>query len=777
MVNYIFTLSTAGTGCVTTETVRVRVNPTPVIDHISDTVFCSGQFVKGGIRFTSKSPDSSFTWSTSNDHIGLADSGRGSLPAFIAANSSSIIDTAIITVNMTASANSCKGESTSFIILVRPGPVLTSEKTASICDSTTFNYTATSNADKTTFRWQRVTIDGISNRPDSGETATINERLDNTGNGAKDVFYVFKLFSGSGCFTTDSVKVTVHPTPKIDTANIHSYVICNNILVQPILFKTPTLNPVLTWTSDKSIGFGTTGTGNIPAFIANNQSDSAAIANIMVKILIGKDCRGDSLPFSITVLPTPALTSVKDTSVCDNLLFKYTARSFAKGTTFRWIREAAPGISGGPSSGTTADINEQLHNTTTQPVKVKYMFTLSTGPDCSTKDSVTVTVNPTPILLPISNYTFCNGTSVGAIKFRSLSPNAFYTWSSDKTVGFGSIGKDSIPSFTATNTSPDPIVAKVNVAVKASTDQCPGPDSTFTITVNPSPAKPHFTSLSRYADKDTSQVCTGSENINFNVATPVAGISYKWISTADPTSLFIRDTIHANTVVSFIKSGDYTVKAIARNTTGGCTDTVSQLVRVDRITTGIDKRKIFLMQPGNLLVYPDNSVQGYQWSYDTIIHNLTDSAFGPSVPVQGQVYEFFNPPAKFINSSNSLNKTDYLYSVLLQNRGCYTRVYYNGPYADRIIQPIAADSTVQLKVMPNPNNGRFTIALKGNIYGRIDVKMYNSQGQVVYRTNFMKTLPGVNQIISAGNLPGGLYFLETLSSDLKKVVSRFVIQR
>src|SRR5262249_8167224 len=152
-------------------------------------------------------------------------------------------------------------------------------------------------------------------------------------------------------------------------------------------------------------------------------------------------------------------------------------------------------------------------------------ITLSTGAGegCKTNDSLLLTVNPTPVINDIPNYTFCNGVEVpkDSIAFQSTSPNSSFSWTCDKPIGFGLSVIGNIPAFTATNLSDDTIIATITVNIIASSDSCSGPQKTFTITVNPSAAKPYFTSLVPY--NDTLKLCNGSNNINFNIITPVTG--------------------------------------------------------------------------------------------------------------------------------------------------------------------------------------------------------------------------------------------------------------
>ena len=787
VIKYIFTLST-GTGCITTDSLQVTVNPTPATNTVTNKFYCNAAFVTGGIPFFSSSPGAGFSWLISDTTIGLAATGSGNIPPFIAKNTTGNPVTATITVFIKASIDSCAGASTTFTITVLPAPVLTSTKDTSSCNNNLFAYTATSSSSdaNTSFRWKRDLVTGISNPAHADTLAKfINETLHNITSQPIIVKYLFTLSTGNGCDTTETLNVTVNPTPVINLVRDTAY--CNGSLAQPILFTSPSPNATITWTSDTQIGFGISGSSSIPAFIARNPDSKSVVAKVTVQIKASSDsCQGRDTTFTITVLPTPFLTGNKTASICNADPFVYTAKSFTEKTTFSWTRDIFAGISNAPLLVAVNDstINETLNNITDTPIIVTYQYSLSTGTGtgCNTNDSIKVTVNPTPKINTetIKPYKYCNLEKVNAIKFSSISPNSFFRWTTDTSIGFGLSGKDSIPTFTASNSGITQITSTVRVYITASSDSCQGRDTTFSITVNPSAPKPNFTSLSRYADKDILKLCSGSNNINFNINVPVNGISYKWISpVTDGTILSIRDNNDANTVVSFFKPGEFIINAVATNTSnGGCIDTVSQTVQINA-TNGIDERKIFEKNPGNILIYPDNSLDtltGYQWGYDSVITISPNASFDVPRPIQGQVYQFFIPAKRFIEN-NTLDTIRRSYWVLLRQGECVSKVYYNGPYANRPAQITPVNNEVRVQVFPNPNRGNFEIALIGNIYGSIDAKIYNSMGQVVFRKNFIKMMPEVNENFSTTNLPGGLYFIELNSSNLKKIVTRFIIQQ
>jgi len=96
-------------------------------------------------------------------------------------------------------------------VIVKPNPVLSSPLTATICDSTIFNYTPTSFTPGTIFSWNRAAVIGIMNPMASG-AGNPNEHLYNSSAWQIPVNYVY-VMTNDGCLSTQTVTVTVNPTP------------------------------------------------------------------------------------------------------------------------------------------------------------------------------------------------------------------------------------------------------------------------------------------------------------------------------------------------------------------------------------------------------------------------------------------------------------------------------------------------------------------------------------------------------------------------------------
>ena len=111
------------------------------------------------------------------------------------------------------------------------------------------------------------------------------------------------------------------------------------------------------------------------------------------------------------------LSSNLSASAASGTVFTYTPASTTSGTTFNWSRASVTGISNPGASG-AGTISETLINTTTSPVNVTYVFTLTSN-GCPNTQSVVVTVNPA-IGCTISDASLTsnfNGTSIPAGRY------------------------------------------------------------------------------------------------------------------------------------------------------------------------------------------------------------------------------------------------------------------------------------------------------------------------------------------------------------------------
>ncbi len=131
--NYILTAQFS-TGCSAQQTIPVVVNPAPSVTAISPISLCSGGTVPAQ-AFTGNSPTATYTWTNNQPGIGLAASGSGSLPSFVATNNTANSITA--TVSVVPHIGTCNGAASSFTITVSPAPTITTPLSNVYCEGAT----------------------------------------------------------------------------------------------------------------------------------------------------------------------------------------------------------------------------------------------------------------------------------------------------------------------------------------------------------------------------------------------------------------------------------------------------------------------------------------------------------------------------------------------------------------------------------------------------------------------------------------------------------------
>ncbi|WP_298116626.1 YDG domain-containing protein, partial [Flavobacterium sp.] len=104
--------------------------------------------------------------------------------------------------------------------------------------------------------------------------------------------------------------------------------------------------------------------------------------------------RIDDLNLNITNTPSAALSSPLTATICASDAFSYVPTTNYSGATITWTRPAVSGISNAAiTSPQSTNPNETLVNTTTAPINVTYIFTVTTN-TCFVSQNVVVTVNP-----------------------------------------------------------------------------------------------------------------------------------------------------------------------------------------------------------------------------------------------------------------------------------------------------------------------------------------------------------------------------------------------
>jgi gliding motility-associated-like protein len=129
-----YTVTVLLNGCQVQQILPVVVNPAPTITPVSPITLCSGATVPAQ-AFTGTPAAATFAWTNNQPGIGLAASGNGGLPSFVATNNGATAVTA--TISVVPQLGTCNGPASNFSIIVNPAPTITTPASNVFCEGAT----------------------------------------------------------------------------------------------------------------------------------------------------------------------------------------------------------------------------------------------------------------------------------------------------------------------------------------------------------------------------------------------------------------------------------------------------------------------------------------------------------------------------------------------------------------------------------------------------------------------------------------------------------------
>ncbi len=476
----------------------VIVNPAAQVNDPADQVVCNGASTALVNFATNRTGGiTTYSWTNSNGTIGLATSGSGNIASFTATNSGTAPVTATITV--TPSFEGCAGTPETFTITVNPSGQVNRPADQVVCNGSpvaAVSFTTNRGGGTTTYAW-------INDTPSIGLVASGSGNISSfnaSNSGTSPVTATITVTpSFNGCAgTPEQFTITVNPAGQVNKPA--DQVVCNGAMTLPVSFTTDRTGGATSysWVNDEpSIGLASSGTGDIDAFTVTNNGTAPVTATITVTPTFSNgtvDCSGAPQSFTITVNPTAQVNQPADQVHCAGTtvpLFNFGTNRSGGTTTYSWTNSntsiglASTGSGGLPAFTAT--------NSGTAPatatITVTPLFT-DGGESCPGADvTFTITVNPAGQVNNPGNQVHCNGDDVAALSFTTdrSGGTTTYSWTNSNTsIGLASTGSGGLPLFTATNSGTAPVTATIRVT--PTFEGCPGPQQTFTITVNPTPA-------------------------------------------------------------------------------------------------------------------------------------------------------------------------------------------------------------------------------------------------------------------------------------------------
>jgi gliding motility-associated-like protein len=534
------------------DTFLITILPTPVATALSNQTICAGA-PSAAINFTSNQVGTVFTWTSTNQVIGIASSGTGNIAPFTAVNAGTapISSTVIATPTLTTNGQGCPGATVSALITVNPNPVMTSPASASFCQGSTVTYNFSNNIPNgVVYAWNNSNPSiglgasgngNISFQAQNGTSAPIS--------GTVSVIPTYTSNGVSCAGTSQSFNIQIIPTPTVDAVN--NITLCNGAASNVVNLTSPVANATFAWTNaNTAIGLGASGSGNVPIFTATNASTTTPLSSqvsVTSSVLVnGVTCTGNPTLFTITVNPSTVPTAVNGQTLCNGSNSAAIALS-GTGNSYDWTNSnTAVGLAASGSGNIASFI---ATNGTAAPISSTVTVTsVFSGGGVSCNGGTTsfvINVNPTPSVTAPANVVLCNNATASAISF--VGTGTQYNWTnSTPGIGLAASGSGNIPSFTAVNLTATPIVATINVTpiYLNNAVSCPGTVQTFTITVNPAP-QVNFSVPSQ-------TICSSTSSAQVTISSPTPNAVITWTATTVPASISgVNTASGGSTIPSF----------------------------------------------------------------------------------------------------------------------------------------------------------------------------------------------------------------------------------
>jgi hypothetical protein len=299
-----------------------------------------------------------------------------------------------VTYVYTLTSNGCTNTQnvTVTVISGTSAPVVTTQPTSQQkCLGSTATFTsAASGSPAPTVQWQVSTNGGSSYSNISGATSsTLTISATSSVNNRR---YRARWTNSAGSVNSSSALLTVTSVPSAPSVSVTNN--CGNSVL------TASGSGSLLWSNGAT-------TSSITVTTAGTYTVTRTV----------NGCTSNATSAVAAPKTAPVLSSNLAAAVTTGNVFSYTPTSSTTGTSFAWSRAAVSGISNAAATGNNG-INETLTNTTSAPINVTYVYTL-TANGCTNTQNLVVTVNPV--------YCVINGAITSSFNSSSI-PAGRYIW-------------------------------------------------------------------------------------------------------------------------------------------------------------------------------------------------------------------------------------------------------------------------------------------------------------------------------------------------------------
>lgn len=346
-------------------TTTLVVKPQPVVNTVSSSEVCPG-FSISATPLSSTPSGATFNWTNNNPNMGIPATGTGNIPGFTSANSTSSVINA--TVSITPTLDGCVGPVTDVLISINPQPTVNAIPSITVCAGQSVGpISFTGNVPNTTYSWSNTnTIIGLG-ASGSGNIPTFTG-TNTTSNPVSGTVTVTPSFSI--CFgTATTIPITINPLPNVGAGVDQT--ICSGTST----FVNGSGAATYVWNQGVTNGVNFTPTATQTYTVTGTDANGCTNTDQVL----------------VTVNATPQLVMPANQAVCIGDPITLTASG---ADTYTWTGGITNGVAFTPNTTTTYDLTGANNN------------------GCTSTGSVTVTVNPLPIIQAGNDIIVCEGTSV-----------------------------------------------------------------------------------------------------------------------------------------------------------------------------------------------------------------------------------------------------------------------------------------------------------------------------------------------------------------------------
>jgi autotransporter-associated beta strand protein len=635
----ILTLTTTGGSCGTIiRTKTITVNPTPVFTSATAITRCTDQLTT--YTATSSLPGTTYSWTRATVPGISNPAGSGTGPSATENLINTTTDPIEVTYIYTLRANGCT-TTENVVVTVNSATVILQDPDPDdheTCSGDKFaDISVTATGTNLTYQWYRNTEpDTVSGMAIDGEvSSTFSPSYITLGSH----YYYVKVSGTCGTLVSElSGKYDVFPsTTQIETQpSSGPQSVCKDEAFSPIEVLASG-NVTYQWYRNtvNSNNGGTLLPGEINTTITPPSNVVGTFYYYAIATSAACGTARTNVSGAFTVRPKPEVSDMIAV-VCSDGTFTAnpvdgTNGVVPTGTTYTWSAPTVePGISGGVA-GTGNNIFGSLTNSTSVPLTATYTVTPLTGTCPGDDFTVTVTVNPTPVLSStLTPPAICSNT---AFTYSPLSETigATYTWTRATVPGISNAAvttpQGTNPNETLINTTANPVEVIYTYSIIA--NGCSNTQNVI-VTVNPTPTlsstltPPAICTNTLFTYTPESQ--TGDATYTWTRAS-VDGISNAAVTTpqeTNPNETLINTTANPIDVVYA-----YTITA------NGCSNTQNVTVRVNPTPTLSSTLTPLAICTNTAFTYtPTSNTGGTSFSWTrAVVAGISNAAGGGTGPV------------------------------------------------------------------------------------------------------------------------------------------------